>query len=530
MLMKRAEGIVWQVPKGITKKKLRDVVCGFVDATTTSFGRATHYNTREEQQKAELAIHKAMMSLDRDLYALFLLLPGVLERAVQIGTKNLLGTSRLNGKGTHVFDGGMEREVLTHYVRLMPPQMMFKIFQAFQYGSDDFPKANNARTRKLVLRTVLNSPKLEWWSVKYRRKMRDALTHVWGQRKAGIVRAILGKSSKQWNDKERGIIHDCIRKHHQQKDVMVLECVYFVLGGKRAWRLPLLKLREAAKVDLKKGSRLPKEVLEGLRSTYHTRISKDEVLRIAVKAGTVTKKEKMLVQRQAKEAGVKVEMDPKGYDAVRLYLYGFEMGFDESIIKALDDKANESATDFPYRYDDIGILVDASNSMRGNKAQALRPMAATLALRDMLKYTANQSNEIYCGGRASADYLKEQVVFPEGDTDLASGLVRLLLMGVDTIFVLSDGYENRPAGRFYEVLSYARKIGNKTPVYHINPVFAGEADGVRELAPKLAITMPVNNPKTMGLSIIRGVLETDTERGINILVGKALPKLTQGQK
>jgi len=518
-----SDEIRWKPPQRVTAKKAGEIVCHFLDTASTSFGRATHYNTRQEQQKAELAAHQAMMKLDRDLYALLLVLPGVMERAVQIGTKNLLGTPR-NSQTDGLLDAKMEREVLYHYMREMPPQMVFKLFQGFRVGTQETPKANNARTRKLMLRTILSSRKLDWWAVKYRSKMSEALTHAWGQKRTTVIRTILSRSARTWTDKEKKILRDSIDKYHQGKPSDVYEYVCFVLGGTRTWKTPLLKAREAAKKDLAEGSRLPPEVLEGLRSTYHQEVSKDEVLKHAAKEGTLSKKQKMTVQRQAKKAGVKVEMDPKDYDAVRLYLYAFEMGMTGEIEEALLAKARKAAKAFPVSYENVGILVDASKSMAGDKTQPLRPMAAVLAMRDMLRRTATKrAFEVTRGGNLGAESPR-----PSGDTELASGLLELLADGPDVIFVLSDGYENRPAGRFAEVLGQAREIGIETPVYHINPVFAAEVGSVRELAPKLASTMPVKDPASIGLTFIRGMLEADPVRGINVLIGRALPVLGRG--
>ena len=85
---------VWE-PKGrLTPKKAGETVCAFLDTATTSFGRATHYNTRQEQQAAELTAHDALLTMDRDVYAVLMGLPGVTDRARQIGLKKLLSSKR----------------------------------------------------------------------------------------------------------------------------------------------------------------------------------------------------------------------------------------------------------------------------------------------------------------------------------------------------------------------------------------------------------------------------------------------------
>ncbi len=67
----------WSVPGLVSPAEAGKIVVSFLDAATTSLGRATHYNSREEQQRAELLAHDALLWLDRDLYAVLLALPGV---------------------------------------------------------------------------------------------------------------------------------------------------------------------------------------------------------------------------------------------------------------------------------------------------------------------------------------------------------------------------------------------------------------------------------------------------------------------
>src|SRR5271170_704316 len=86
--------VAWSLPGLVTPAEAGRIVVSFLDAATTSLGRATHYNSREEQQRAELLAHDALLWLDRGLYAVLLALPGVTDRARQVGLKNLLGSPR----------------------------------------------------------------------------------------------------------------------------------------------------------------------------------------------------------------------------------------------------------------------------------------------------------------------------------------------------------------------------------------------------------------------------------------------------
>jgi hypothetical protein len=520
----RAAAPVWSLPEGVTTAKAGAIAASFLDVAATSFGRSTHHNTREEQQRAELGVHEALLSLDRDLYALFLRVPGVTDRARQVGIKNLLGSARGQRRG--LIDDVMERRILAELVAELPAARVFKLFEALRVGSagEGIRKANNARTRKLILRTILASDRLALWAVKYRAKMRAALTHAWGQRTAGALRSILAREDALWTAKERSIVREHIDRFGPPDVAKVHACVGFVLGNENRTSVPLIEAFTAAKRDLSAGARLPPEVLEGIRSVFHKDTAKEEVLRIT--AGSMTKAQRMLVQKRAAAADVDVKMDPADYDAVRLYVYVFEMGMTEAIARALVAKGREASRGFPVRYASLGILVDASASMFGSAEQKLRPMATTLAVRDMLQHVGRAS-VVVCGGAASAaDWM---TIRPCGDTSLAEGLIDLVAEGPEVIFVLSDGYENRPRGRFAEVVAGLRSIGIATPIIHLSPVFAAEAGGVRELAPGLVPTLPVERPAGLGLSFLRGLLEADPVRGIEALVRLTLPEARDGE-
>jgi hypothetical protein len=53
-------------------------------------------------------------------------------------------------------------------------------------------------------------------------------------------------------------------------------------------------------------------------------------------------------------------------------------------------------------------------------------------------------------------------------------------------------------------------------------LFAAEATGVRSLATETVPTLPASNPRALGSSMIRGMIEADPVEGINCLVRTAL--------
>lgn len=519
-LIKRTD-FVWNPPAHVSEKAVSKIVCNFLDVSTTSYGRGTHYNTREDQQKAELNAHSNMLLLSRDLYAVFMALPGVLDRSVQLGLKKLLSTPR-NGVPVEFLTPRQERSVLHHMMQALPAQRMLKLIDALRVGSEELglKKANNARTRKLILKTLLDSPRLELWSVKYRTKVRRALIHAWGQRKASVIREILRKDPTEWTAKEKRILERGVYRYVDRMQFLTAcECIRFVFGDRKGLNMPMLKAFVESKRDLRRGSKLPLEVLEGIRSTYHRDIPKETLIQLT--KDSMTKVQRLQVQKRAKAAKVDVQINPLDYDAVRLYLYAFECGLTEEIAEALEEKAKKAAKGFPARYGKIAIIVDMSKSMEGDRTQPLRPAAVALASRDMLTHVAENGLVTYVGGGGWSCSAAHSLIRPMGDTALADKLIIALKEEPEAVYVISDGYENAPAGRFAEVLEHVREAGINTPVYHLNPVMAAESGGVREISSQ-AKTLPVQSPSALATTFIRGLIETDPVRGINSLVHMAL--------
>ena len=484
----------------------------FLDVAGTTTGRATFYNTKDEQASAALAIHTRLFDIDRGIYGMTLLLPGVTDYARQMGLSVLLDQPY---KDPSVLTSEQEGKLISYLIRQLPPQRMLKMFGEFRKK-----RINNARTRKLILRSILNSNRLEFWSVKYRSKMRDAIEHAWGKRMTGIIRSILNKPSKEHNAKERSILSRELEKFivaDRKGQINAHECVAFILGVERGLTLPLFKSYHDARENLKAGKLLPPEVLEGIRSHYHSGETRAEVLKLTKK--NLTKGQKIEMQSQAKKAGIKIDFDPKDYDSVKLYIYAFERGLSQDISDALEEKAKESASGIPIRYGHVGILVDTSESMAGHKSQALRPIATVLATRDMLIAASDKATIRYSGGDQD-----EKLIRPSGETALAEDLVAILKEEPEAVFIFTDGYENAPAGRLDETVRMVRDMGIDIPIHQVSPVMAAESKGVRALSSHVS-AMPISKPETMGLTMVKAMLETDTEKGILGVARLVLPKL-----
>lgn len=495
-------------------KVLSKTVMSFLDTIGTSLGRATHYNTKAEQEAATNAIHNELFKYDRGLYALLLCLEGVTDNSKQIGMRNLLDNSR---QSDALVDNTQERTLITHLLQATPVTRVLKMYNSFTVKGK---RVNNARTKKLALSYLLSSDSLEWWSVKYRRKIRAILTHSWGQSMATAMKSILAKSVH--DAKEKKILAKSIDKFigTNNKD-RVYECVSFILGNeiKATLQSDLIGSYIGAKRNWQEGKKLPYEVLEGIRSTYHKDLPNSKVLELT--KGQLTEKQKMQFQSKAKREGVtEVKFDPTKQNMIDMMIHMYQTGYDADVAKAFEDKAANISKTFPVKYGKVGIVLDASGSMFGHETQKLRPLATAIALKSVLANTGNENVVKVTGG-----VMKDNLIFPGHETDIASALLDVLEENPDIVYIITDGYENQPAGRTNEVMIAMDKIGVNIPVQQVTPVMAAESDGIKKLSAEFIPTMPVNNPESMGVGMLKSALLSSPREGILALINSANEKV-----
>lgn len=493
------------------------LVCHFLDVTATATARGSFYNSRKELQQATDAVHQAVFEVDRGMYGLLLALPGGLDYSKQKGVKTLLGNP--GGNGTSLLTLPQETRLIRWLTQSLPTQRRLKLF-----GELKKMRVNNARTRRLILTTILEQPDLEWAAVKYRRKIAGALCHVWGVRKASIIKSILAKLVP--TQREASIL---------QKSGVPAEaaqCLSFILGNEGPWTLQKLWAYEESKMRFQAGKELPPEVMEGIRSTYHKHRSSADVMELTERQATTG--QRIAVQRAAKEKGVEIAFDPAQYDLVRLYVYAYEMGLDDELWKAIRVKAAMKAASIPMRFEHVGIVVDTSRSMRGSTEQKNRPIAMALAIKDVLQAASERAVSFYTDGAScwgdilpfdsQNQFLMIPLPEPTGHTSLAESFLDVVSFKPDSVFIISDGYENAPAGRLAEAVARVRQMGNDTPIYQVSPVMAAETYGTRNLANDVPV-LPVNQNINIGMGMIKLMLEQDFIRGLAALIEKSILRL-----
>ncbi len=518
------------------KNKVGQTILSFLDTVAVGVGQATYYNTREEQKKATEIIHKALFHINRGLYTVMLLLPGVNDYNIQLGILRMLNAGMINSDDTDsLIEPEQETRVIEMLARSLPPQRLLKMFEMFRKD-----RINNRRTRRLILKSILCSNNFPLWCVKYRTKVRNSLVHAWGRRQASALCGILEKPKIQWSVDNKKFIKTSIDKYLEGNHVdpkILYECICFVLGGKKGrWTVPLIKEYNASRFNLEDGKSLPRVVLEGMRGRFFdNRIKKDlpegweigdtvgkeEILKFTKNKMDVT--ESMRIQRKAKKANVDVKFNPIKQNLVNLYVYALEQGLETKVLKAIKKKAATAGKILPIRYNKVGIVIDTSISMFGKETAKRRPMAIALATRDILQASAlKDSTIIYTGDVSNTDILVE----PKGETSLAEALIESLENEPDVVFILTDGYENAPAGRVNEVLKAVREIGINTPVYQMSPIMSAESAGVKQLSKDINV-MSIAQPEALGVAMIRVALAADLNNGIQGLLNMIRPRLNE---
>ena len=511
------------------RKAIARTFAPFLDTVCTATKRSTFYNSVEEQEEAVMRVHDEMFSLDRGIYAITCMLPGVTDYARQIAIAKLLGNPR-DGRNS-LLPEDVEFKLLEWLAGSMPPHRFLKLVRTFagqRVGNQRAGSIHNARTKRLILRFFFLNDNMMFWATKYRVKLRTVLQHAWGVNTAKAVGRVCARDGRSRTNKDKALLAREIDRYLAKNDAGqalnradTYEAVAFVMGHEDCVRNTKLKAYVAAKADLNAGRGiLPETTLVGLRNTFHKTTPMADVLQAA--ESVMSDNEKRLAQKKASKAGVRLQFDASKLDLIELYVYAFERGMGQRIVEAVKQKAKTIAQRLPMRFQKVAVVLDASCSMHGGDKQPLRPMAIALAARDVLEAMSVECPVFVVGGEEDGKLIR-----PADSTGLCDALLDALEAEPDAVFVISDGYENAPAGRFAEVMHLLRKkVKCETPVYHINPVMAAESGGTRKLAVKDVTTLPLSNPARLGLPMLRAMMESDVKSGLKLLAQMTLPLLT----
>jgi len=487
-------------------EQVKKAILAFLDMSSTATGQKTYYNKKSEQLDAMKDIHNAVYDINRGLYLAMLTLPGVMDISIQHGITKVLSDTNSDES---ILSNNDEAELIKLLSNNLKADRLLKMF-----GMICDNKINRRSVRTFILVSILSHRNLPWWSVKYRRHLLKALRHAWGMKYSSVISRILSGGIENASTQDVSLVNRLIDRYTINSSCPkndIYESICYIFGKNINFNNEILSARIKARDDLSAGKNLPSEVLEGIRGRFHKQVDKEFVIQLS--KNVMTDKDKLRKQRSAKKSGINLEFNASKLDAVSLYVYALEDGMTDDIHLELNEKASRAVSYFPLHYENAAIVLDTSLSMSGTNHNKNRPLAISLAIKDVIE-KACQSCEIFCSGR---DIDENGLVHASGDTSLAKSIAKAFMDEPDVVFLLTDGYENAPAGRVHEVMSAVRKLGINTPVYQFNPVMASEASGVRRLSDHISV-LPISNPCGIGLSLIRAAIEQDIEVGLQAIL------------
>lgn len=525
------EGINVAHVEGQVKNLIAERFSPFLDSACTATNKGTFYNSESSIEDALVQAHIKMLQADRGMYALSLMLPGITEFSRMTGIFNLLNRS-IPSSQLSILSDDMEKKVIKWLSRNIKITRLLRLMEEISSRG-----VNNKRTVRFILQSILSNKKsLAWWAVKYNRKIAKALTHAWGVKRTGVIRSICNKYihsgfvSSALSKKEEDILLSWVFKYvndSQSIDDEVIQCVAFILGLRDAeYTIPILKGYVLAKEDLKYGKGLPLETLRGICAIYHKNVTNEDLLKFALEDGNASMSEqgKMRVVRAAQTVGVDVQFDPNKIELVDLYKYAFEMGMTEDIEVAILKKCGDIAASLPFKFKNPSIVLDASLSMAGSSKHKNHPISVGLALCNVIAKMSEGYNDLNYNIVVSSGIKEGMLVRPCESTSLGMDVLKAFETNSDAVFIISDGYDNSPAGRTSEVIKSVRGIGINTPIYHICPVSSG-ASGTKKFEGSDVATMSISSVEGLAIGMIRIMIKDNPEESLKLLLNMTLPAL-----
>lgn len=512
----------------LAKNKVTEIKKNLIDGLSIASGSkssATYYHNSKEQVQAIKNNVQKLYSLSKELPLLIANQKGVTGRYIQEVLLNEFKETTKGGACNIVnpidwYDNNIgEKAILGALYKLSEDNGIPYVFRLFINLKGE--KINNERSRKIILGFLFGHSNLEFISLKYRNKIREILKHVYGVRITSILTNIAKKyvnSNVYSNEKESNIANKYLLKYFNGSDVKAYKILLFLFKedhniSYKEEDFPILSEYYKAKNDVISVSKVPEEVLIGLLSDethpqYNDLWSTEEKRKTTI--ATLREKTKVTsINQQVRQTksneklGVKKDVDvSKATDFLALYKTGYENGWNDDLRNAIDNLAENKKID-SFLYDNIGIIIDDSNSMFGHKKESKNTPKAIVDFTS--KVLSKSANNGYV------------TVKTEGEvTDLASAFVKLLkkendYIKFDAIFILTDGYENSYDGLLNEVLNvYFKETNRNLPIFQISPITGAEMGGdVRKLGSNV-VTMTVNDPVSIQPQINSRLLEIDT--------------------
>lgn len=522
----------------LTNTMISTVKQSLIDGLTVASGSrssATYYHSRDEQLKAIRNQVMAMYRISKEIPLFVAIQRGVTGRFISEVLLNEFRNTSRGGACNIVnpidwYDNGIgDKALLIALENLYDDNGLPYVLRFFM----DLKKmrVNNERSRKITLGFIWGQSNIEFYSLKYRNKIAETLKHVYGVKKTSILLSIASKHKNMTDtfvgtEKELSIINDSILKYFNGEMSRAFKLLLFLFKKDDnviydADEFPLFNEYQIAKTNILDVKRVPEEVLHGLISDkkhpQYNELWSDADKRESTKAIIRKNVEVTSINQQVRQTkstaklGVErvIELD-KATDFMALYKTGFETKFTRELSIAIDKLAEKKKINGFY-YQNIGVIVDDSASMKGHKVESKNtPRAIVDFTRKVLEKSTKN-----CTVRITNNDV----------TDLGSSFIDLLKnensnQPYDAIFILSDGYENSYDGLTDEIISiYQKETGSSIPIFQISPITSAEMGAnVRKISERV-VTMAINNPVALQPQINARLLEIDTKRWLVAQMG-----------
>lgn len=410
----------------------------FVNAAITATGQREFHSEQWEQRLSLAFLHEYMLVNYRDLYAASLALDINDHNAAAI----VLGLLRTAGQAT-AEQRRTEGRLIARRLALLPPQRVYRLFRQIRRAG-----LNNRRTRAIIRDWLAGRPDPAFDAVKYRGAVRDAMRHAHLPAPGELGRFL------------------------------------FQRRGGTAFDTPLLESWRRAHYDKAALYELPFTVAEGFAAKHGV---KRQVFLERI-APRLTRLERLRLQESARAHRAEaVAADLARMELTRLAGYVLSLSLDDrarrraELTGALRAAALRAAGSEAGQWGSTAAVLDDSFSASGSAQKRRRPLAVALAAHFLLEALAGRYTAHWVSGRGDP-----LLAYPFGPTPLGARILDALDTRPELLVVVSDGWDNAPAGLAGEVLRIWRTRldpAGSTAVVHLNPVYDAEDFDVRRLAP-----------------------------------------------
>ncbi|MFJ2207757.1 hypothetical protein [Streptomyces microflavus] len=433
-----------------TSETLADLVAAedvllFVNAAITATGQREFRSDAVGQQLSLDFLHAYVRVNYRRVYASSLALDINDHNAARI----VLGLLETAGEAS-AEERRTEGRLIAARLALLPPQRVYRLFGEVRRAG-----INNRRTRAIMRDWLAARPDLGHDAVKYRGGVKTAARHIHlrcpeGAGPLAEVGAFLFRPGRLPRYEHR--LLDAWRRAHYEQGAV---------------------------------AELPFTVAEGFAARHG--MKREVFLKRA--APRMTRLERLRTHSVTQRP----EIDLTAMPLTRLALYVLSLPFEQRAARrteltgVLRTAARRAAGGHAGSWGRVHAVLDDSFSSSGSGQKRRRPLAVALAGHHLLEALAAPGayRGLWTSGRGDA-----LLVRPWGPTPLGMRVLDALEPGPggaapDRLVIVSDGWDNAPAGLAGEVLRVWRKRldpGRRTAVVHVNPVYDADGFDVRRLA------------------------------------------------